>query len=157
VDPVPPAYAALSLVEADLMNPRRLTRTALLSCVALLAAVAARADEPDISFKKRGDNEKNFARAIGTAIVKAAHGTAKKIDLIKHEYTEPKPNRKELGLKMEYYGAATGKRYVADIVVKIDSSDKDSWEVLNIDYVDTNTAVKHNEKKIQALIKKLNK
>jgi hypothetical protein len=158
VDPVRPACAALTLVEADLMNSRRLTCSLLLSCVALLVASAARADDPpDISFKKRGDNEKNFVKEVGKAIIKAAHGTAKKIDLLKYEYTEPKANRKELAIKMEYHGAVTGKRYVADIVVKIDSSDKDSWEVLNIDYVDTNTGVKHNEKKVQELIKELNK
>jgi hypothetical protein len=144
-------------VEADFMNARLLTRATLLSCLALLAASAARADEPDISFKKRGDNEKNFVKAVGTAIIKAAHGTATKIDLIEHEYKDPKANRKELVLKMEYHGAVTKKRYVADIVVKIDSSNKDSWEVLNIDYVDTNTAVKHNERKVQELIKELNK
>ena len=57
---------------------------------------------------------------------------------------------------MEYYGVVTGKRYVADIVVKIDSSNKDSWEVLNIEYADTNTGVTPNVKKIQELIKEMN-
>ena len=42
-------------------------------------------------------------------------------------------------------------------VVKIDSTDKDAWEVLNIDYADTNAAIKHNEKKVQDLIKRFNK
>jgi hypothetical protein len=139
------------------MIPRRLTCVTLLSLVSLLAASAARADDTDISFKRRGDNEKNFVKAVGTAIVKAAHGTATKIDLIKYEYTEPKPGRKELAIKMDYHGAVTKKRYVADIVVKIDATDKDSWEVLNIDYADTNTTIKHNEGKIQDLIKMLNK
>jgi hypothetical protein len=139
------------------MNPRRLMCAALLSLVSLLAASVARAEDPDISFKRRGDNEKNFVKAVGTAIVKAAHGTATKIDLVKHEYTDPKPGRKELAIKMEYHGAVTKKRYVADIVVKIDATNKDAWEVLNIDYADTNTGIKHNETKIQDLIKVLNK
>jgi hypothetical protein len=139
------------------MNPRRLTCTTLICLAPLLAVSAARAEDPDISFKRRGDNEKNFVKAVGTAIVKAAHGSATKIDLIKYEYTEPKPGRKELAIKMEYHGAVTKKRYVSDIVVKIDASDKNAWEVLNIDYADTNTAVKHNETKIQDLIKVLNK
>jgi hypothetical protein len=123
----------------------------------LVAASVARAEDPEISFKRRGDNEKNFVKAVGTAIVKAAHGTATKVDMIKHEYTAPKAGRRELAIKMEYYGVATKKRYVADIVVKIDDSNKDAWEVLNIDYADTNTLIKHNEKKIQDLIKVLNK
>ena len=40
---------------------------------------------------------------------------------------------------------------MADIVVTIDSSNKDAWEVLNIDYADNNS-VAYNEKKIQELI-----
>jgi hypothetical protein len=123
--------------------------------LALLPLARAADDEP--SFKKRGDQEKQFVTLVGEAIVKAAHGTAKKTALLEYAYKEPKPNRTELTLKMEYYGAVVGKRYVADIVVKIDSTDKNAWEVLNIDYADTNTAIKQNEKKIQELIKKFNR
>jgi hypothetical protein len=148
---------ALHLAEALGMTPRSLTSAALMFLVTIFAVSVARADEPDISFKRRGDNEKNFVKAVGTAIVKAAHKTAANIDLVKYEYTEPKPNRKELAIKMEYKGAVTKKRYVADITVKIDATNKDAWEVLNIDYVDTNSAIKHNENKIQDLIKVLNK
>jgi hypothetical protein len=57
---------------------------------------------------------------------------------------------------MAYYGVATKKRYVADIVVKIDSTDKEAWEVLNIDYSDNNN-IRYNAKNVQELIKKLNK
>ena len=121
----------------------------------LLAATAARADE-DVSFKRRGDAEKRFVAAAGTAVVKAAHPTAKKIDLVEYKYTHPKPNRTDLAIKMEYHGKATNKRYVASVVVKIDSSNKDAWEVLNIDYADNNS-VAYNEKKIQELIKQMNK
>jgi hypothetical protein len=70
--------------------------------------------------------------------------------------TNPKPNRTELVIKMEYHGALTNKKYVADVVIKIDSTEKDSWEVLNIDYTDNNN-VPANANKIQELIKKLNK
>ena len=45
---------------------------------------------------------------------------------------------------------------MADIVVKIDSSNKDAWEVLNIVYADNNS-VAYKEKKIQELIKQMNK
>lgn len=121
----------------------------------LLSATLSAANE-EISFKRRGDEEKRFVRAVGTAIVKAAHKTAKKIDLVKYEYTKPKGNRTELNLKMEYHGAVSDKRYVADIVVKIDTSNKDAWEVLNIDYSDNNN-IRHNTQKIQDLIKQMNK
>jgi len=134
----------------------RLAGAALLAGLSLCGALTAATADSEISFKKRGDEEKRFVAAVGTAVVKAAHKTAKKIELVKHEYSKPKANRTELTIKMEYHGAVSGKRYVADIVIKIDSSNKDAWEVLNIDYADNNT-VPYNEKKIQELIKQMNK
>ena len=128
----------------------------LLAGTALLLAAAGARAEDDVSFKRRGDVEKRFVAAAGTAVVKAAHGTAKKIDLIEYKYTTPKPNRTDLAIKMEYHGKATNKRYVANIVVKIDSSNKDAWEVLNIDYSDNNN-VPYSAKKVQELIKTFNK
>jgi hypothetical protein len=137
---------------------RRAALAGLVAAVVLVSGPgAARADD-DVSFKKRPDNERVFVKAVGAAIVKAAHHTAKKIDLVDYKYTDPKPNRRELEIKMEYHGAVTDKRYVADIVVKIDVSNKDAWEVLNVDYTDNNSSIKHNEVKIQELIKQqLNK
>ncbi len=132
---------------------RCLAGTALLAGLFLSAALAAADD--NISFKKRGDEEKRFVRAVGTAIVKAAHKTGKKIDLVKYEYTKPRANRTHLNVKMEYHGAVSDKRYIADIVVKIDSTNKDAWEVLNIEYSDNNN-IKHNAQKIQDLIKAMN-
>jgi len=133
-----------------------LAGAALLAGLSLCGTLAAVAADHDISFKKRGDEERRFVAAVGTAIVKAAHKTAKKIELAKHEYSKPKANRTELTIKMEYHGAVSSKRYVADIVVKIDSSNKAAWEVLNVDYADNNT-VPYNGKKIQELIKQMNK
>lgn len=126
-----------------------------LTVLALMAATAGAA-ETNISFKKRGDSEKQFVTDVGKAIVKAAHGTGRKVALVNYKYSNPKPNRTELKIEMEFYGAVTGKRYVANITVKIDSTNKDAWEVLNIDYSD-NDNVATNVKKIQALIKDLNK
>ena len=137
------------------MNARRLTLLA--ACACLAAGTARGADPEDISFRRRGDNEKNFVRAVGTAIVKAAHTTAKKVELIDYKYTEPKPGRKDLHIDMEYHGVATNKRYVANIVVKLDVTNKDAWEVLNIVYTDNNTGIKHNERKVQELISRFNR
>jgi len=108
------------------------------------------------SFKKRGDEEKRFYATVGEAIIKTAHPTSRKRALVDYKVTEPKPNRTEVTIKMEYYGVVTNKKYVADITVKIDSTDKKSWEVLNIDYVDNNT-ISYNAKKVQELIKDFNK
>ncbi len=125
------------------------------ACIVVLLAGTARAAD-ELSFKKRGDVEKQFVARVGEAVIHAAHMTGKKIALIEYKYTNPKPNRTELAIKMEFYGIVTGKRYVADIVVKIDSSNKDAWEVLNIEYSDTDN-IKANAQKIQELIKELNK
>ncbi|HWG47052.1 MAG TPA: hypothetical protein VN688_30085 [Gemmataceae bacterium] len=138
------------------MGERRATAALLAALCLGWTMTASAADENNISFKRRGNEEKRFVASVGTAIIKAAHKTAKKIDLLKHEYTKPKAGRTELAIKMEFHGAATGRRYVADIVVKIDSSNKDAWEVLNIDYAD-NDSVPFNGKKIQELIKQMNK
>jgi hypothetical protein len=134
----------------------RTAGVSLAGLLVLLGALPLYAGDEDISFKKRGDAEKKFVTAVGEAILKAAHGTGRKPVLIKYEFANPKANRTDLAIKMEYRGLATGKRYVADITVKIDSTNKDSWEVLNIDYVDNNT-IKANTTKIQELIKTFNK
>jgi hypothetical protein len=133
----------------------RVLRVVLAGAAVLAAAAAAYADD-DLSFRRRGDEEKRFVGRVAEAVVKAAHKTAKKVDLIKYEYTHPKPNRTDLTMKVGYHGAVTNKQYTADVVVKIDSTNKDAWEVLNIEYTDNNN-VPFNEKKVQELIRQLNR
>jgi hypothetical protein len=127
--------------------------------LALLAAAARADDESAVRINKRGTDEKKFAAELGKAIVKAAHGTSKDQTLVKHETVKPKEGRTDLKVTMEYAGALSGavssKKYTAHIDVKIDSSNKDNWEVLNIDYKDDNK-VPYSAKKVQELIKKLN-
>jgi hypothetical protein len=133
-----------------------------LSALALLAllAPAARADDEDVpSFKKRGDEEKKFVEKVGAAVVRAARSAPTKVELEKFEFEDPKKDRKDLKITMSYAGGVTKKRFTSTIVVKIDSSDKEKWEVLNIDYSDNNSVSPFNPRtsKIQDLIKKLNK
>jgi len=142
-------------------------KTTLFGLVALLAGLAliagaptARAADEDIpSFRKRGDMEKQFVESVGIAIVKAARSNPTKIELDKYEFEDPKKDRKDLKITMNWVGAATKKKYQSTIVVKIDSSDKDKWEVLNIAYTDDNNVsiFKPNQNKIQELVKKFNK
>jgi hypothetical protein len=140
------------------MSLARITLPGLLAVFALglFGSTAVRAAEDNVSFKRRGDEEKRFVTSVGTAVIKAAHGTARKIGLVKYEFATPKANRTDLIIKMEYYGLVSGKRYVADLVIKIDSTDKNAWEVLNVDYTDNNN-IPSNTKKIQDLIKQFNK
>ena len=138
-------------------TPRNVLCPALAGLALLLAgSPAARAADEVPSFKKRGEMEKEFIRKVGLAIIKAAHPTARKADLLDYKTTSPKKDRTDVHITMEYYGAVTRKRYVARIVVKCDSRDRDAWEVLNIDYEDNNT-VPYSAKKVQALIREFNR
>ena len=129
----------------------------LMGLTVLLAGRAVAAEEVP-TFKKRGDMEKEFVNKVAAAIARAARAKPQRPAVLSYEYTRPKPNRTELVIKMEYFGLVTMKRYVADITVIIDSTDKNNWEVLNIQYSDNNPSpVGPSVKKIQALIKEFNK
>jgi hypothetical protein len=141
-----------------LVNTHTLIGRAALTCLALLSGVASvRANDESVSFKKRGDAEKAFVTKVGKAIVKAARATPQKVELEKYDYSQPKTGRTHLNIKMNFTGLVSRKKWVAEIVVIIDSTNKDSWEVLNIKYTDNNpNIVGPNERKVQAMIKKLN-
>ena len=142
---------------------------AALACLALLAGNSSRAaDDVDIpSFKTTKDKDtKAFVTRVGTAIVKAARSRPIDIEMKNYEYKSPKTGRKELRIKMAYTGTASKKLkkdpFIANMVVKIDSSDADKWEVLDIEYEDNNNSLgkltaKPNEKKINALKKQFNR
>ena len=131
-----------------------------LLCV-LVTGQGARADDDDPvpSFKSdKGRETKEFVTKVGTVVVRAARSKPTKIELEKYEYTKVKAGRTELKLKMIYHGLVTKKKYTADILVKLDSSDAGKWEVLNITYKDNNPNVlKANIKNVQELIPKFNK
>jgi hypothetical protein len=139
------------------MSKTRIGTSAALAVLALLLAAAWTAADEEATFKKVGKVDEAFAKKVGTAVIKAAHGTGKKIGLVEYKATNPKPDRTNLNIKMEYYGAIRkGTRYVANIVVQCDTSDKDSWRVLNIEYKDNNK-IPYSKKKLQALINNYNK
>jgi len=135
---------------------------AALLCSVAATTPAAAADEEDgvPSFKNNPKRDtKEFVTKVGTAIVKAAR-VAKdaSIELANYSYTEPKAGRKDLKIDMTYKGVVTKKVYKANILVKIDSSEKNKWEVLAVDYDDdTKSLTKPNRDKIRALIPKFNK
>jgi hypothetical protein len=138
------------------MKPCRIAAQARVAVLLLLVAGPAWAADDPVSFKKRSEEEKRFVESVGDAIVKAAHPTGRKRSLVKYEITMPKPNRTELAIKMEYHGLVTNKTYVADITVKVDSTNPKEWEVINIDYADNNN-ISANLKKVQELVKEFNK
>ena len=110
------------------------------------------------SFKKRNSEEKTFMAELGKAVIKAVHPTAQKIVMVKYEIVKvkDKENRSEINLKMEYFGVVSNKKYIGDAIIKVDTSSKDGWEALNIDYVDNNN-LPLNRKNLQELLKALNR
>jgi len=128
--------------------------------VLLVVAPAARADDDLPTFRKRGDKEKEFVTQVGTAIVKAARTGPISIELNEYKFEDlkDKKDRKNLEITMNWKGGITRKKYLSTIVVKIDTSNKERWEVLNIDYKDNSispTSPRTGE--IQKLIKQLNR
>ncbi len=107
---------------------------------------------------KRGDDEKKFAEQVGFAVVHAARSAPKNLKLLKFQQSTPELGRLVWDLQVEYYGSITGKKFIADMKVKIDTIKKDTWEISNIDYSDDNKVSlgKPNTDKIQKLIKMMN-
>ena len=144
-----------------MMSLSRRALFAALPGLLLVAVGTARADDEALpTFKNTAKREtEEFVSKVGAAVIKAARAKPQKIELKKHEYTNPKAGRKDLVLKMRYVGLVTRKKYDADITVmlSVDPSDKDKWEVVNIKYKDTNPSpLDPNETKIQKLIKDFN-
>src|SRR5947207_1229973 len=103
------------------MKTLTLLPLALLCC---LLPAGARAEEVP-NFRKIGDLEKKFVSQVCVAIIKAARPSAKSPSLHRYEYKDPRPGRKELHIKGKFSGVISGSEYTADIVVHIDSKDKD--------------------------------
>jgi hypothetical protein len=131
------------------------TRIAWPMVLLLVLPLAARADAPN--FKKRGDLERKFVSATCVSIIKAARTSARNPSLHRYEYKDVRPGRKNLIIQGKFSGIITGSEYTADIVVHIDCQNKNSWEVLRIEYDDNSrNVVGPNRKNLDNLIKKFN-
>jgi hypothetical protein len=160
---------ARSNKEITMKATRSLTLLAALACLAILAPTPVRsADDPEVpSFKTTKDKDtKEFATKVGSTIIHAARSKPIDIELKKYEIKSPKTGRKEMHIQMTYTGTVSKKLkkdpFNAKMVVKIDSSDADKWEVIDIDYEDDNKSLgklspKPNATKINALKKKFNR
>jgi hypothetical protein len=124
---------------------------------ALLLALPARAADEVPNINKRGTDEKAFAGKVAEAIVKAARTSIKTAKLDKFTAKTPKPGRTEWHLTAGFQTAALKRDAQADIVVYIDTSDKNKWEVTRIVYNDdVKSLAKFNRKNVDALMDKLN-
>lgn len=112
----------------------------LMVLVFLGVATPAEAGVP--SFKKRDSIDKTFLKEVGEAVVKAVRSKPARLELGDYRISDPKPNRKVLTIKMVWHGAATGKKFTSDIKITIDPTQKDNWEVLEIEYDDDNPLLK---------------
>lgn len=136
---------------------RTLSRSCAVLAALALVVSAARADDEVPNINKRGESERKFAERLAMSIVKAARTSVKSSSLETFDKKTPKEGRTEWRIKSDFKGAATGKAYTADIVVLIDTSDADKWEVLRIDYSDdSKSVVPFNRKNVEGMVKKLN-
>lgn len=134
--------------------------TALLVAGLATLPVAAddKKDDPTPSFKNRLSGEKEFMRKVGEAVVKAVRTSPAKLDLEDYKISDPKANRKVIDIKMTWAGSITKKKFKSEIKITLDPTDKDRWEVLDIDYSDDNPSLKIGmERNLKALREKLNR
>jgi len=137
---------------------KTLSWMAVAALAALLVAQSARAADEVPNINKRGADEKKFAGKVAEAIVKAARTSIKgDVSLDKFTTKMPKPGRTEWHLTAGFKTAALKRDAQADIVVHIDTSSKDKWEVTRIVYNDdVKSLAKFNRKNVDALVDKLN-
>jgi hypothetical protein len=135
---------------------KTLSCMAVAGLAALLLALPARAgDVPNIN--KRGKDEKAFAEKVAVAIVKAARTSVRDVSLEKFTSKSPRDGRTDWYLTASFKGRVTKKDYTADIKIHLDTSDKDKWEVLRIEYRDNSkNIVGFNRKNVDAMVDKLN-
>jgi hypothetical protein len=133
----------------------RIRKVSILALAALLVPLA-RASADDVpNINKRGDDEKKFVEKLAKAIVPAARTSVKTATLGKWEKKEPKPGRLEYHIPAGYKGVVSKKDYTAHIIVHVDTSTKDKWEVTRIEYKDNNK-LPYNRKNVDMLVDKLN-
>jgi hypothetical protein len=132
-------------------------KASILALVALLVplAQASAGETPVPNINKRGEDEKKFVEKLTNAIVTAGRTTVKSATVKKFEKKEPKPGHTEYHITAGYKGRVSGSSYTATIVVHIDSSTKDKWEVTRIEFDDDNKLPK-NRKNIDKMVDKLN-
>jgi len=126
-----------------------------LSAFALLALVAPSARAQDLDVNKRGTDEKAWAEKVGVEMVKAAQKATKAHTLQKFEKKNIKAGRDEWTIEMGWKGGITGTKYSSEIVLQVDTENKDKFEVLRVDYKD-NSKVAHSRKNVENLLPKLN-
>jgi hypothetical protein len=94
---------------------------------------------------------------VAQTIVKEARSSAKDITLQEYKFKDVKEGRKLLTISAGYKGAVIKTKYSADIVVHLDTSTKDKWQVERIEYKDNNKSpISFSSKKVDELVKKFN-
>ena len=137
------------------MRLKRTFGVALLCCALLLAPSVRGDDVPN--FRRKGDLEKKWVSQVCVAIIKAARTSARNPALQRYELKEPRPGRTDLHIKGSFRGRVSNIEYTADIVVHIDSRDRNAWEVLRIEYDDNSkNVVGPNRKNLDRLVRKFN-
>ena len=97
---------------------------------------------------------KSEVAALGHLVVKAAHFTGQDPRLIRYEVATPKTYRATYTLTMEYFGKFSGKRYVANIDIHMDTLG--NVEAMRVDYSDNNPYFSANAGKLARVVHQIN-
>jgi len=137
-------------------------RMALTGAMALILVAGlgqqAHAQKDTIKLREPGNDKQaqEFAKQLGIAYVKAAHGTAREPALMKHDLKKDDKTA-VLTLDMAYFGAIkSSKEYKARIRIEFDTSDPTRWEIKKVDYKDIDNKIRANDGNIKRLTNKLN-
>jgi hypothetical protein len=144
-----------------MLSTRKVWAAVAVLCAGGLLASAARADEA--SFKKAPTNageQKTLANDLTMAVLQALRPTGqnKTVEAFEFKENDPKPNRTTLVIRATFLGKVTKKKYNADIRVVIDSTQKNTWEALEITYNDNDkTPILSKDKKLKDIRDRFNK
>jgi len=124
-----------------------------LAILCLVAASARGEDAPNIN---KRDNEKALVKSIAETVVKTAR-KAKDITVQDYKFKDAGEGKKDLVIEAGYKGIVLKTKYTANIVVQLNTANKDKWTVTNIKYSDNNkNKLTLSEQKIEALVAKFN-
>ncbi len=118
--------------------------------------LASFVDLPNIN--ARGSDEEEFLGKMAEAIVSAARPSVRtaSVELKDWKKSILKGNRIDYHIVARFKGI-TKKDHTATIVMRIDTTNKDDWEILRIEYKDTSrNFLGFNRKNLDKLIDKLN-
>ncbi len=101
--------------------------------------------------------QKKLAAKLALEITLSAHSSGVDPDLLKFSFPSAPKGHIHLRLEVEYFGQLAKKRYIASILIDVNTSDSDTWVVDRISFNDSTNKIPANQHKIGGVRRNLNK